>query len=130
LSPPPEEAKTFDFDATQIAAVRRVVEQFAVAAGLRGLRVTDLVLAAHEVVTNSIRHAGGRGTLRLWHDDRRIACEVSDPGRIEHSLVGRELPNAEQPGGRGLWMANRLCDLVQVRTFEHGNVVRLLMHLD
>ena len=36
-------------------------------------------------------------------------------------------PVLDQPGGRGLWLANQLCDLVQVRTFELGNVVRIHM---
>ena len=32
---------------------------------------------------------------------------------------------AAHAGGRGLWLANRLCDLVQVRSGEQGTVVRL-----
>ncbi len=32
---------------------------------------------------------------------------------------------AATTGGRGLWLANRLCDLVQVRSGEQGTVVRL-----
>ena len=32
------------------------------------------------------------------------------------------------PGGRGVWMANQLCDLVQVRSSDDGTVVRLHMH--
>ena len=32
---------------------------------------------------------------------------------------------APTPAARGLWLANRLCDLVQVRSGEQGTVVRL-----
>ena len=33
-------------------------------------------------------------------------------------------------GGRGLWLVNHLCDLVQVRSSQAGNVIRLHMSLD
>ena len=42
-------------------------------------------------------------------------------------MAGRLRPVLDEPGGRGLWLANQLCDLVQVRTFENGNVVRIHM---
>ena len=34
-------------------------------------------------------------------------------------------PRRTPVGGRGLWIANQLCELVQVRTFLTGSVVRL-----
>ena len=34
-------------------------------------------------------------------------------------------PAADGEGGRGVWIANQLCDLVQVRSGEDGSVVRL-----
>ena len=43
-------------------------------------------------------------------------------GRSAHPGGARE-----EPGGRGVWMANQLCDLVQVRTFEDGSTVRIHM---
>ena len=65
----------------------------------------------------------------MWHDDHSLVCEVTDNGRIEQPLVGRQLPSDDSLGGRGLWMANQLCDLVQIRTFVSGNVVRLHMRV-
>ena len=50
-------------------------------------------------------------------------CEVSDNGVIAPPLAGREQP--EGPGGNGLWIANQACDLVQIRSFGGGSVVRL-----
>ena len=32
---------------------------------------------------------------------------------------------SDDGGGWGLWLANQLCDLVQLRTLPDGNVVRL-----
>jgi hypothetical protein len=41
--------------------------------------------------------------------------------------VGRTPPSPDQRAGRGLWLANQLCDLVQIRSTEAGTVVRLHM---
>ena len=90
-------------------------------------RAADTVLAVHEVATNSQRHGGGQGTLRLWDDERALTCEVRDGGRIEDPLVGRVRPRPDASGGRGLWLANQLCDLVQIRAVPDGTVVRLHM---
>ena len=63
--------------------------------------------------------------LRLWEEDERLLVEVEDRGRIEEPLVGRIRPDVNQEGGRGLWLANQLCDLVQIRSGEAGTTVRL-----
>jgi len=51
---------------------------------------------------------------------------LADP---EGSVAGRERPHEGQVGGWGLWLANQLCDLVQVRSFPDGTVVRLHVSL-
>jgi len=94
-------------------------------AGLPATRAGDLVLAVNELATNSIRHAGGDGVLRMWHADDALICEVADAGRIADPLAGRRRPPSGQSGGHGLWLCNQICDLVQLRTFATGSVVRL-----
>jgi anti-sigma regulatory factor (Ser/Thr protein kinase) len=37
-------------------------------------------------------------------------------------------PPIEQYGGRGLWIVNQLCDLVQIRSAPSGTVVRVHTH--
>jgi anti-sigma regulatory factor (Ser/Thr protein kinase) len=81
----------------------------------------------NEIATNSIRHGGGFGIIRTWDDGGFLLFQVEDAGRFDAPLAGRRQPVLEEPGGRGLWLANQLCDLVQVRTFEDGNVVRIHM---
>jgi hypothetical protein len=76
-----------------------------------------------------VRHGGGRGRLLLWHEPGMVLCEVRDEGRITAPLVGRERPPLGQVGGYGLWVANQVCDLVQVRAYAAGGVVRLHMRL-
>ena len=109
-----------------LPGLRAVTTDAAEAAGLSGQPVHDLVLAVHEIATNSVRHGGGTGTLRMWQDHGTVICEIRDRGRIaQQPLVGRIRPGLGQSGGWGLWLANQLCDLVQLRELPEGSVVRL-----
>jgi anti-sigma regulatory factor (Ser/Thr protein kinase) len=89
-------------------------------------RVDDLVLVANELACNSIRHGGGTGTLRLWRESGELVFEVQDRGLVTDPLIGRRNPNPTTGGGAGLWIANQVCDLVQIRsTPENGTTVRV-----
>jgi len=55
--------------------------------------------------------------------------EFSDSGRVTDPLAGRLMPTLEQTGGRGVYLVNQLCDLVQLRSSDHGTVVRVLTWL-
>jgi anti-sigma regulatory factor (Ser/Thr protein kinase) len=129
LPAPPADADELAFAAGTLAAVRRLVRRRARDAGLAGERAGDLVLAVNEVATNSIRHGGGRGVLRTWKGDGALVCEVADAGRIADPLAGRQRPAGGQSGGHGLWLCNQVCDLVQLRAFASGSVVRMHMRL-
>ena len=83
------------------------------------------MLCADELAANSLLHGGGRGELRVWRDGAALVCEVSDTGTIDDPLAGRRVPSLDRVGGRGLWLANQLCDLVQLRSGPAGTVVRL-----
>jgi anti-sigma regulatory factor (Ser/Thr protein kinase) len=128
LPPPPDHAKVFTFGSEpgELGIVRGIVWQFAVRAGLSRLGVDSLTVAVNEIATNSQLHGGGRGILRLWTQDGAVVCEVTDAGRISGSpLLGRMFPPMEQRSGRGLWLVNQLCDLVQIRSGAGGTVIRL-----
>jgi len=129
LSEPPASALELAFGDGPLEALRWLVGRAAADAGLVASRAADFVLAVHELATNTVRHGGGRGMLRLWREPDALICEVSDAGRLDHPLAGRERPLAGQPGGRGLWLVNQLCDLAQIRCFADGSVVRLNMRL-
>ena len=127
LPPAPASAVTFRVEpgAGGLRELRWLVADRASAAGLDATRTDDLVLAVSEVATNSIRHGGGNGLLRIWAEGSTVICEVADAGRIEDPLVGRGRPAPDLGSGYGLWLANQVCDLVQIRTFHDGSVVRL-----
>jgi anti-sigma regulatory factor (Ser/Thr protein kinase) len=129
LPEPPPDAVVRGFDRTTLAEVRALVARHAEATGLRPDDAADLALTANELAANSIRHGGGRGTLLLWRGPSTMVCEVRDHGRIRDPLAGRVRPSWTREGGRGLWMANQLCDLVQIRDLPHGTAVRVHKHL-
>jgi anti-sigma regulatory factor (Ser/Thr protein kinase) len=128
LPPPASPPETLAFGIAGLAEVRHRVTAAAERAGMDPRGVADLVTAAAELAANSVMHGGGNGTLRIWREDNCISAEVEDRGRIEDPLVGRVRPDITQEGGRGLWLANQLCDLVQIRSDESRTVVRLRLH--
>lgn len=130
LPPPGRPAVTLPFGKADLAMVRHLVAQCARSAKLATRRNEDFVLSVCEVATNSIQHGGGEGTLDLWDEDGELVCAVRDGGRIDDPLVGRMRPSPAQPSGRGLWIANQLCDLVQIRSGDGGTEVRLRMRFD
>jgi anti-sigma regulatory factor (Ser/Thr protein kinase) len=123
----PLDAALVRFEARDLPDVRAFVARVATDAGLSEERRAGLVLAVHEVAANSVAHGHRRGTLRAWRDATEVVCEVRDDGRIADPLVGRARPALNGEGGRGLWIANQLCELVQLRSFATETVVRLHM---
>lgn len=130
LPEPYEPVDTLAFDDGTLSAVRPAVLARAAVAGLSAARSADLALAVSEAVTNSVRHGGGRGELRLWEQDGALVCEVRDHGRVEDPLAGRRMPAPDGDGGRGLWLVNQLSDLVQLRSTPSGTAVRVHSWLD
>lgn len=130
--PLPEPAGAFEerwFDEGGLGQLRGLLRDYAADAGLSRERADNLVLAAGEIVTNSVLHGGGHGILRVWREDDRVVCEVRDGGRIDDPLIDRRRPLQHQLGGWGLWIANQACDLLQLRSIGGGTVARLHMQL-
>lgn len=130
-------AAVFAFDGPRLAAARRFVRDEGTAVGLDDDRVFDLVLAAGELAANSIRHGGGRGTVRVWTEDESgagphdrppgrglLVVEVADAGRLDDPLAGRRPATPHQLNGRGLLMVNHLADLVRTTTGPGGTTTR------
>jgi anti-sigma regulatory factor (Ser/Thr protein kinase) len=117
------------FGRTDLRTVRQAVASLARSVGLGSRRNEDFVLAVCEAATNSVQHGGGEGSLAIWRDSDELVCDIRDAGQITNPLVGRERPPVAQVGGRGLWIANEVCDLVQIRSGEEGTHVRLRMEI-
>lgn len=130
LPEPPDSAERFPFALGELGALRDHVHDVAVASGLPRATADDLVLAAHELATNSVLHADGHGVLQLWRTPGALVVQVDDAGHIDDPLVGRAEPDHHAMGGRGIWMVNQLCDLVQVRSNGWGTQVRIYAWID
>lgn len=125
LPPPPRDRQELDFTPDRLGALRELLRALARDAGLDSRREADLLLAVGELTANSLLHGGGRGTLLIWREPEALVCEVRDAGRIEDPLVGRARPKPEALSGRGLWIVNELCDLVELRSTPTGTVARV-----
>ena len=125
LPSPPPTATEVSFGDHDLAGIRALVQRMCEGARMNPDAADDLVLAAHELATNSVLHGGGRGLITVWAEPEALVVEVRDSGRITDPLVGRGLLDLQSEHGRGIWMANQLCDLVQVRSGVTGTQVRL-----
>jgi anti-sigma regulatory factor (Ser/Thr protein kinase) len=124
LPEPPAHATTFHVDIETLGALRALTTSLARAHGFGKRAAEDFVLTVHELATNSIRHGGGTGIVRLWAAEDEVFADVRDQGRIVDPLVGRMEPSLDLASGRGLWLANQLADLVEIRVYPDGGAVR------
>lgn len=127
LPAPAEAVAQLRYDLETLPRVRRFVADRAAGVGLHPDRVADLQIAVTELATNSVAHAGGDGTLRVWRTDAHVVCEIHDDGWLADPLAGRLAPAPDGIGGRGLVIVHALCDLVLVHTTPAGTTVRLHM---
>jgi anti-sigma regulatory factor (Ser/Thr protein kinase) len=130
LPAPPAATPSFGFGRDELPGARRLIEHEAGTAGLSAYRTTDLVTATSELAANSVLHGGGCGELQAWRQNGELLVEVSDRGRIDEPLAGRVKPPIHQLHGRGLWLANQLCDLVRIRSSAAGTTIRLHVGID
>jgi anti-sigma regulatory factor (Ser/Thr protein kinase) len=126
----PEQLRSQPFSRGDLTSLRRDVAAWAVAQGVAAARASDLSLAVHEAAVNSVLHGGGHGVMRSWTADDAAVCEIADAGALHDPLAGRSLPPAGAGGGRGLWLINHLCDLVQIRGTQTGLVIRMHQHVE
>jgi anti-sigma regulatory factor (Ser/Thr protein kinase) len=128
LATPVDAASTLA-GAGAMAAVRAFAREQAVKYGLARDRVDDFALAVTELATNSVRHGGGESTVRVWAESESIVCQVNDNGHITDVLAGRTPVHANDPGGRGLLLVNRLADLVRTQTTSSGTAIQVRFDL-
>lgn len=126
LPAPAVDATSVPFDG-QLGPVRDFSADRGREAGLEGGRLNDLVLAVSELAANALGHTGGGGVIRSWCTRGELLCQVEDHGYIADPLAGRYRKPADAPGGHGLWLVNRVCDLVERRSGPRRTVTRLHM---
>ncbi len=125
LSGPVGVDEEIDYGPGDLSTLRAVMAGMAARHGMPYETIEALVLSVREIAVNSIRYGGGSGRMRAWVEGGSLVCELSDAGHIRESMVGRLRPRPDDESGRGIWLANQLCDLVQIRSSSCGTVVRL-----
>ncbi|GIH91715.1 anti-sigma factor RsbA family regulatory protein [Planobispora siamensis] len=113
------------FCSDPLARARAFAVEHATRMGLRGDRLEDLRLVVNELAANSLDHGGGSGTLRIWLEEGRVVCAVSDAGHITDPLAGRHPAGLRALGSRGLLITHLLSDLVRMHTDARGTTIRV-----
>ncbi|MGN9838967.1 anti-sigma factor RsbA family regulatory protein [Nonomuraea sp. H19] len=128
LPEPAPDAERIHFTGHELKRLRRIVGDYARAAGMDRDLITSLVISVSEIAANSIEHGAGYGTIAMWVSGEELVCELTDPGgALDDPLPGYIPPEPESPRGYGLWISRQLCDLVELRT--EGGVLRVRLHL-
>jgi len=118
-------------DIDDLSQVRAAVAAHAAELGLSLELTNDVVIAVHELASNSARHGPGYGRLRIWATEHTLICEVADgavaqadaglPRQITStSLDASELPWPVEPG-HGLWLTGKVADRLTVCCDDHGS---------
>ncbi|GIM91211.1 sensor histidine kinase [Paractinoplanes toevensis] len=124
LPPPPASAEVLAYRRMpDLAGVRALVRRRA-GPLLPRERLEEMVLAAHELAANTLRHTTGPGRLAVWTEPGLFACQVDDSGHITDPLAGRVPPHPLLSSGRGLLLVNQICDLVRIHTGPAGTSIR------
>jgi hypothetical protein len=92
-------------------------------AGLSAEKASDLAAATQRLAQSSLHRGAAGGTVRIWRQAHALTCEVADDTVVNDVLHGRREPFGEDHDG--LWLANQLCDLVQMRSTPAGTTVRV-----
>ena len=111
----------------QPAAARRELTHMLAEAGWAG-DVDAVLLAVHEAMVNSQRHAGGVTRATACLDGDAVVVTVSDRGRGFGVAHSPPMPDVSAERGRGLFLIGRLATDVQLdRT---GCDVRLVLRFE
>ena len=127
--PEPADAADLTVDATNLAQARTLARTHAHEAGLSQDKAADVELVVTELVTNSIDHGGGSGTLRIWTVDGHLVCQVRDQGTLTDPLAGRHPVPPEAHRNRGLLLVNHMADLVRFHTSTGDTTIRVHFRL-
>ncbi|MDI6105212.1 STAS domain-containing protein [Actinoplanes sp. NEAU-A12] len=119
------------FDRAGIRLVRQRLSSYAASCGISEQEQYKLVLAASEIMANAVLHGGGSGRITASRRGDRLCLEVVDhgPGIPRHYLGERPRPRPGRIGSSGLWLADQICERVDIDTGRDGTTVRLVFVL-
>jgi hypothetical protein len=121
LPAPPGEPPELLLDGVPMAGVRTFASD---RVAVDGALADDMALAI-AAVAESMRRRAKPGRLRVWREPASVVAEIRGLAPVDDPLAGWEWPPPSGGPSRGLWLANLLSDLVQVRSGPRGAVVRM-----
>jgi hypothetical protein len=92
-------------------------------AGLPADAAGDIAATTQQLALNSLQRGAAEVTVQMWNQPDALICEVVDDTVIDDLLLGRRVPVEDEHDG--LWHANQLFDLVQMRSSSTGTTVRV-----
>jgi anti-sigma regulatory factor (Ser/Thr protein kinase) len=133
LTPPSDPALDQLFDESGLYTLRSAVAAHGSELGLAEPVLNDLVLIAHELATNAVRHGGATpavpGRLRLWTAGGVVVCQVRDAGAATTDLsqAGFDEVDTAANSGRGLWIIRQLARRLDVTTGPDGTIFTVVL---
>ena len=125
---PPSDAASLEIEAAvDLARARALLRSEAASASLPPEDVSDLVLAADEVLTNALVHGRAPRALHVYCERDALVCHVRDAGHGLDPLAAYLPPPEYALRGRGLWIARQTCDALEIASDPGGTHVRLMM---
>ena len=125
LAQPPAGAAAFGFDG-DLRGLRRFIADRADAYGVTGDRAEMLVLAVSEVGAYLKNQGPGTAAVRAWEQPGAVVCDFRQPGdNVSDPLLGLRPAGLEPGAGDGLWLANQICDWMEVRSGAEGCAIQL-----
>jgi anti-sigma regulatory factor (Ser/Thr protein kinase) len=103
------------FDASTLHLLRERVAACAAVAGMPESRAMDVIIAAHELAANAVRHGAGAGRLLLRAAAGMLRCQVTDAGPAAGSWPVQQ--------GHGLWIVRSVADELITTSGPHGSQV-------
>ncbi|HJQ46357.1 MAG TPA: MEDS domain-containing protein [Amycolatopsis sp.] len=124
-APPPPET-LMDRLVLDVHDLPQLRERARVLALSLGFPEEDVTLATNEVVTNGLVHGAPPVRVRYWAEPGALVVQVEDAGGTDlPPAAGYLPPDVHQFGGRGMWIARQLADIVTAHSAAGTTAVRM-----
>ena len=123
LGTPPAAVRRAHFSSADVGRLLAYSRLEFYVAGLSAGRAADLAHVVERLAASSLHRGSGGGTVTIWNQPGGVVCEVADDVPVDDPLLGRRAPTGEDHDA--LWVANQLCDLVQLRSTTRCTAVRV-----
>ncbi|MCM4084152.1 sensor histidine kinase [Paractinoplanes hotanensis] len=130
LQPPPADIdhEVVLAEVAELSRLRAVLHSWTGEHHFTGEPADDVVVAVVEVAANGLRHGAAPVHVRAWHHKATFIVQCDDTaGRPIPATAGYRRPQLAHaaPGGRGLWLARQLADVVIIDSARGRTSVRL-----